>query len=209
MTLSHSLLSSKPQGPKPRLFLILLFLTVFLAGCAQAGQMADQPRYDPLEASAFFADGVSARTFPQGVVAYSAENPGGGPETTGLDEQGQPLQGFPVEINQDLVAVGQEQYDIYCVPCHGPAGAGDGKATLFAFPKPPDLLGETSRALSNGDIFGIITHGRGLMYPYGYRVKAPERWAIIAYMRAMQLHNGAVNPSELTETDLSQLGTQP
>jgi len=190
------------------LTLAALAAALLMTGCAEAGQMHSQPRYDPLEASSFFADGRSARVPVDGTVPYSDVSPNS-PELTGLDEAGALLEGFPVEINAELVQLGQERYDIYCTPCHGVTGEGNGKATQFGFPKPPSLLDTASREMTTGQLFQIITEGRGDMFPYGYRVKPNERWAVIAYMRAMQLKNGQVTPQELTPAELDQIGGQP
>ena len=86
--------------------------------------------------------------------------------------------------------------------------AQDGHVTAL-FPKPPSLLADNAKALTDGQIFEIITNGRGNMFPYGYRVKPNERWAVIAYVRAMQLKNGAVNAKDLTPDEINQLGSQP
>lgn len=183
---------------------------LLLSACQQAGQMRDQPRYDPLEASALFPDGRSARPALPGTVSYRPEGAPDAPALTGLDESGRPLQGFPEPLTQEMLALGQKRYNIFCVPCHGPAGAGDGTVTKLGFPQPPDLLtGAAATTLSNGEIFQIVTDGRGQMFSYGYRVKPPERWAVIAYVRALQLKNGPVDPQTLTPEDLSQLENMP
>jgi mono/diheme cytochrome c family protein len=192
------------------LIVLAAFAALLLAGCQETGTMVDQPRYDPYEASPLFADGRSARPLQPGTVAYAAEGSlnANDPALTGLDETGQPAQGFPASVTVDdkLLAKGQERFDIYCIPCHGPAGEGNGKVTGFGFGKPPSLLADQAKALTNGDIFQIITNGRGKMWPYGYRVKADERWAVIAYVRALQLKNGAIKASDLTPADLQQIG---
>lgn len=172
--------------------------------------MYDQPRYDPLEASALFPDGRSARSYPAGTVPYAeGTSSPNDPALTGKTLTGELVKGSPVKVDTALVTLGQERYNIYCIPCHGPAGKGDGKVIPFGFPKPPDLTGDTVKALSAGDIFNVIANGKGNMYPYGYRVKPNERWAIISYIRALQLKNGAVKPAELTPDQLNQIGSQP
>lgn len=182
---------------------------LMLAGCAQSGQMVDQPRYDPLSASDFLPNGQSAQNIPVGAVAYSATSSPNDPLLTAQDASGQPYKGFPMPVNKELVELGKERFDIYCVPCHGPNGEGDGKVVAFQFPKPPSLLAPESMALTNFDIFSIIADGKGKMFSYGYRVKPYERWAVIAYIRALQLKNGAVTPQELTQDQLNQIGSQP
>jgi mono/diheme cytochrome c family protein len=190
------------------LIVVAAFAALLLAGCQETGQMRDQPRYDPLEASSLFADGRSARPLQPGTVPYTAEGSPNDQALTGLDETGQPAQGFPasVTVDEKLLAKGEERFNIFCVPCHGPAGEGNGKVTGFGFGKPPSLLADPAKALTDGDIFQIITIGRGKMWPYGYRVKADERWAVISYVRALQLKNGAVKASDLTPADLQQIG---
>ena len=182
---------------------------VLLAGCAETGQMHDQARYDPLEPSELFADGRSARPYQPGTVPYMEEGSPNSPELTGLTESGEALEGLPVTVDQELVLLGQERYEIYCTPCHGATGEGNGRVVGYGFPKPPSLLTDEARALTSGDYFQIITEGRGNMFPYGYRVKPAERWAVIAYIRALQLRNGEVTPQELTPDELNQIGEQP
>lgn len=191
------------------LAVILALSLLFLSGCAEIGQMRDQPRYDPLQESDFFADGSSARLPPAGAVPYFAEGSPADPALTGVDEKGALLTRFPVAVTTELVVEGQERFNIYCVPCHGPKGEGNGKVTGLGFPKPPSLLTNEAKALTDGDLFKVITEGKGKMFPYGYRVKPLERWAVIAYIRAMQLNNGEVNPAELSPEELRQLGGQP
>jgi mono/diheme cytochrome c family protein len=179
---------------------------LLLAGCQQTGSMIDQPRYDPYQASPLFADGRSARPLVEGAVPYSPDGKANDPAVTGLDDAGQPVQGFPVEVNADLVAQGEERFGIFCVPCHGPAGDGKGRVTQYGFEAPPSLLADDAKALTNGAIFNIITHGQNKMWPYGFRVKPAERWAVIAYVRALQLKNGAVKSGDLTPADIQQIG---
>lgn len=193
---------------KRRIFLALALLAALslLAGCAQTGQMVYMPRYDVLEPGDLFANGSSARPFPEGVVAYTGDESPDDPAVTGLSADGAMLESLPVDVTTELVARGKERYEIFCEPCHGAVGAGDGMAVTYRFPAPPNLL---SSNLSDGEMFDVITHGRGLMFPYGYRVKPADRWAVIAYTRALQLKKGAVDPQALTPAELEQLGGQP
>lgn len=210
MTLRHFLRRMMTTGRRGLFFAMLAIAGLSLAGCAEIGTMIDQPYYRPLDASNFFADGRSARPAQPGTVPYHAgDSSPNDPALTGVNSDGQPVQGFPVIVNQDLIALGQERYSIFCTACHGPAGEGNGRATGFGMPKPPSLLGENARNLSNAEVFQIITNGKGIMFPYGYRVKPNERWAIIAYIRALQLRNGAVSAQDLSPEEVKQIGNQP
>jgi mono/diheme cytochrome c family protein len=190
---------------RQRLDLVLLSTCLLLsAGCQATGVMNVQPYNRPLSDSDFFADGRSARNLVPGTVPQTGQSVND-PAVTGLAQNGDPLTGFPVPVTNELVKRGQEIYGIYCGVCHGVDGHGDGKAVTFGFPKPPDLLGNEAKNLSNGKIFYIIANGQGKMLSYGYRVKASDRWALIAYFRAMELKNGHLT-QDLTSDELGQLG---
>jgi hypothetical protein len=222
------------RTPRRGLMILLVLASLALAGCAESGQMAEQPRYDPLEASQFFRNGQSAQQLPEGVVPFAqnrdqsvfSQEEGermspNDPILTGVDESGNPVSAFMLPVDLDLVNVGRERYAIFCTPCHGPAGEGNGVAVGFGVAKPPSLLDTNSRGLNSGELFRIITEGQGKMYPYGYRVKPGERWAIIAYIRALQLKNTqsgpadpanparAVDPASLTPAELQSIEGQP
>lgn len=179
---------------------------IFLTGCAASGDLIYQPYNRPLASSDFFADGRSARPWVPGTVAQ-IERRVDDPIMTGKDENGEILAKLPIPITNDLVKRGQERYNIYCVVCHDMDGHGKGKVVNYKFPAPPDLLGSAAVALTDGAMFNIITNGQGNMLSYGYRVKVPDRWAIIAYLRAMQLNNGHLT-QDLTPTQLQQLGNR-
>lgn len=208
MTQLHlfSILQARPV--RRWLMVVAMTAAIFLlAACDKTGQMVDQPRYDPLAPSNFFTDGRSARSLVANTVPYAAgDTSPNDPALTGLDQNGKPVVGFPQPVTKELVAKGQERYNIYCIPCHGPTGEGNGTATQFGMPKPPNFLGDQVKGLANGDIFNVITNGKGKMFSYGYRVKPDERWAVISYIRAMELKNGKVDPSTLTADELNQLG---
>lgn len=178
---------------------------MLLAGCQYTGSLRVQPYNRPLSQSDFFADGRSARNFVAGTVPQTELN-SSDPSLTGKDENGNFVTALPVPLTNDLVRRGQERYEIYCMVCHGTDGHGDGQAIAFNFPKPPDLLGDTVKALPDGQVFDVITNGKGNMYSYAYRVKAQDRWAVIAYIRAMQLKNGHLE-GDLTADELNQLET--
>ncbi len=210
MTLKHFLRSLSFSTRRDLFLALLVASSLLLVGCEQTGTMVDQPYYRPLDASDFFADGRSARPALPGTVPYYAgETSPNDPALTGMNEDGQLVEGFPVEVDQELIASGQERFDIFCIPCHGPAGEGNGRATGFGYPKPPSLLEGNSQTMTNAELFQIITKGQGVMYPYGYRVKPNERWAIIAYVRALQLRNGAVDAQDLSPEEVKQIGNLP
>ena len=185
----------------PVFLITCLFL---LMGCQATGTMDSQPYNRPLSASDFFPDGRSARAIVAGTVPQIDQRVDD-PAATGKTESGDFITNFPVPVTSELVQRGQERFGIYCVVCHGLDGQGNGKAITFGFPKPPDLLGNDVKTFANGKIFDIITNGQGNMLSYAYRVKAPDRWAIIAYLRAMQLKNGHLT-QDLSPEELQQLG---
>jgi len=182
---------------------------LFLAACAATGVMDTQARYNPLSASSAFADGRSARPAVPGTVPYYGDLSANSPIITGLDANGESYQGFPLPVTKDLVALGQQRFNIYCEPCHGATAEGNGQIIAFGFAQPPDLLGEDISTSPNGDIFAAITNGFGKMYPYGYKVNYTERWAIIAYIRAIELTEGPVDVQNLTADQIDQIGKHP
>ncbi|MEZ4869164.1 MAG: cytochrome c [Caldilineaceae bacterium] len=155
---------------------------LWLTGCA--GRMVDQPKIDPLEASTFFSDGKSARDLVPNTVARG-EPITDAFLTTGVVD-GAPAQTFPFRITQGVLLRGQERYNIYCSPCHGLDGYGDGIVVQRGFTPPPSYHIDRLRNAPPGYFFGVITNGFGSMYSYGDRVPPADRWAIIAYIRALQ-----------------------
>jgi mono/diheme cytochrome c family protein len=182
-----------------------LFLALVLAGCRD---MEQQPRYDPLEPSTFFADGRSARPLPTGVVPRSAEKSfpvENRIALTGMDDQGNPVTTIPMTVTLDTVKRGQERYNIYCSPCHGLDGYGQGMIVQRGFSPPPSFYSDRLRSAPDGHFYDVITNGFGTMYSYAYRIKPQDRWAIVAYIRALQLSQGAAL-NELSPEDLQKLG---
>jgi mono/diheme cytochrome c family protein len=166
----------------------VLLLVAFLVACS--GDMRDQPRYEPLEQSEFFADGSSARLPVQGSVSWDepVENPF---LTTGSSEDGEFLEAYPFDITLEVIERGRERYDIFCSPCHGLDGYGQGMIVQRGFSPPPSLHTDRLRQMPAGQIFDVITHGFGQMYSYAERIEVPDRWAIVAYIRSLQLSQNA------------------
>jgi mono/diheme cytochrome c family protein len=165
-------------------FALCAFLT---AGCDKL--MFDQPKYKPFRPSAFFADGMSARQIVSGTVARGTVHDGD-PVFTG-EENGQLVAVMPVTVTPELIKRGQERFNIYCTPCHGATGEGNGMIVRRGFPAPPSYHIDRLRSAPDGHFFSVITNGFGRMYEYGTRVPVADRWAIIAYIRALQLSQHA------------------
>jgi mono/diheme cytochrome c family protein len=170
------------------LTLCFLLLALALSGCQK--DMADQPKYEPLEASSFFPDGRSARPIIADTVTFDHSIPVDGYET-GRDANGELLESIPVDVTVEVLERGQEQYDIFCTPCHGYDGTGRGSATQRGFPGPPSFHTGRLREAPAGHFYEVISNGFGLMYAYGDRVQPDDRWAIVAYIRALQLSQNA------------------
>jgi len=160
-------------------------LLVLCAGCRL--DMHVQPRYNPYDPSDFFGDGQSARLPVAGTVPR-------GDLTLGPNEllytgklNGQPADAFPYPVTKEIVERGRERYNVFCSPCHGFSGDGDGMIVQRGFRRPPSLHEDRLRTAPAGHYFDVISNGFGVMYPYGYRVAPRDRWAIIAYVRALQL----------------------
>ncbi len=169
-----------------------LSLCVFvLAACDM--NMRDQPRHEALEGSDFFDDGRSARPIEPNTVArgnlridrHLYE---------GVDENGDFVETFPFPVTSEVLDQGQEQYEIFCTPCHDGVGNGRGKIVQRGMPQPSSFHDDRLLESANGYYYSVITDGFGRMYSYSSRIKPEDRWAIIAYIRALQLsQNATVN----------------
>jgi len=177
--------SSASGGGRRRLpvALVALLLTLLLAGCRQ--DMHDQAKYEPLEASALFADGASSRVPPAYTVARGAPDPTD-PAVSGLLADGEWIDELPVALDAALLERGRERFDIYCSPCHDRLGSGRGMIVLRGFYQPPTYHQDRLREAPVGYLFEVITNGYGLMSGYGSQVKPRDRWAIAAWIRVLQ-----------------------
>jgi mono/diheme cytochrome c family protein len=155
---------------------ILLGLAVLLAGCDRS--MTQQKRYDTYAAATIWPDGTSARPLPEHVVAQG-------------DLARHAAAARPPPATPQVLARGRERFGIFCAPCHGVAGDGDGVIVQRGFPAPPSFHLPRLRAATAAHIYGVISEGYGAMYPYAARIKPRDRWAIIAYVRALQLQRHA------------------
>jgi mono/diheme cytochrome c family protein len=105
---------------------------------------------------------------------------------TGKKEDGSFGRGFPIKVSQDLMKKGKEKYDIFCIACHGATGDGNGITKKYGMVATPSYHDERMRTMPEGEIYNTITHGKNLMGSYGAKLRYEERWAIVAYVRALQ-----------------------
>jgi mono/diheme cytochrome c family protein len=158
------------------------------AGCRQ--DMHDQPKYIPLRESTFFADARSARPIVAGTVARGQLRDDELLYTGKVD--GADATMFPFAIDERVMARGRERFDIYCSPCHGRTGLGDGMVVRRGYRAPPSLHQDRLRNAPAGHFFDVVSNGFGAMPDYAGQIRPDDRWAIVAYIRALQLSEHAV-----------------
>ena len=181
--------------------LAIALLALLLSACQN--NMRNQPRYKPLARSEFFPDGMASRPIPPNTIPQSLELQEG-PFYTGRDEAGQLVQQIPVSLTLQILERGQERYDIFCSPCHGFVGDGQGMIVQRGFAAPPSFNTDRLRQTPAGHYFDVITNGFGQMYAYAYRIEPADRWAIVAYIRALQLSQN-IQQQDLPPDILQQL----
>jgi mono/diheme cytochrome c family protein len=174
--------------------LAALAAAVALVGCEKlARNMYDGAKEKPLRPSASFEDGNSSRPRVEGTVEHArgilAATSSG---RTGREAEDRRLAAeraatMPYAIDRALLARGRERFDIYCAPCHSRLGDGDGMVARRGFPHPPSYHIDRLRNAPDRHFYDVITNGYGVMYPYADRVGPEDRWAIVAYIRALQL----------------------
>lgn len=162
-------------------------LVVSMAACRQ--DMHDQPKYTALQASDFFADGAASRPLVANTVARGHLDEDRLLHTGKQGEAGATV--FPFPVTEQVMARGQERFDVYCSPCHGRTGLGDGMVVRRGFPRPPMLSEQRLIDAPVGHFVDVITNGFGVMSDYAAQVRPEDRWAIAAYVRALQLSAGA------------------
>ena len=173
--------------PNPFRLLAVLGACFVLSACRQ--DMHDAPRYDPLEASTFFRDGRSARTLVSNTVARGSLR-----EDEHLYQgkvDGELTNTFPMPVTAELLARGRERFNVFCSPCHGRTGQGNGMVVQRGFRAPPSYHEERLRNAPAGYFFDVMTNGFGAMSDYAAQVPVADRWAISAYIRALQLSQRA------------------
>ena len=172
---------------KPSIWSPVLLLLA-LTACRQ--DMHDQPKYIPLRQSDFFADGRSERQIIEGTIPRGHLDD----DTafyTGKAADGKPLDTFPFAVTKADIQRGQDRFNVYCSPCHGLLGKGDGMIVQRGFRQPPSYHTDRLRQVPNGYIYDVITNGFGAMQDYSAQIQPRDRWAIVAYVRALQLSQNA------------------
>ena len=164
--------------------LALLAVVSLLAGCRQ--DMHDQPKLQAFEASAFFDDGMASRQLPAGTVPWGQlrDDPH---MYQGKDENGELVDALPMELTRELVERGRTRYEIYCSVCHDSVGGGRGMIVRRGYKQPPPFYEQRLKDMPAGYFFDVMTAGFGLMSSYAKQIPVEDRWAIVAYVRALQL----------------------
>ena len=146
--------------------------------------MDRQPKFRPQSESVFFADGRADRMPVTGTIPMEQPVDDSYFATGKMRESWG--DGLPIKVTQQVIERGQERFQINCVVCHGATGQGNGIVSQFGLAGVANLQSDRLRAIEDGQIFDTITHGKGLMGAYS-QIKVEDRWAIIAYLRALQL----------------------
>ena len=171
---------------KSSLLATLCLFALAFAGCGNTlrQDMANQPRHNPLSPAGFFQDGRSERPIIENTVAHgSIKN-----DALFVPKDSN---AFPLPLTQELLERGQDRYAIFCSPCHGLQGDGQGMVTLRGMKHPPSYHQERLRNEPNGYLYDVATNGFGAMNGYSAQLTPRDRWAIIAYVRALQLSRNA------------------
>jgi mono/diheme cytochrome c family protein len=223
-------MTSKDRSFLAARLLLCVLTAIALAGCERGmHEMYDQPKDKPLTFSPLWADGNSSRPQVPGTQPYSAGAlagttsgrmnrvapvPPAGP-VSGVDAGGKPLaqtgaaaspgHSNPLPITMKLLERGRQRFNIYCAPCHSRVGDGDGMIVERGFPHPPSYHTAALRNAPDSHFYKVISDGYGVMYSYADRISPHDRWAIVAYIRALQLSQHAPK-SDLSAKDLQELG---
>lgn len=175
---------------RPRLWRVagLAALVLLSVGCRQ--DMHDQAKYKTYKASTFFPDGKSARPLPAHTVArgFLREDT---EFYTGLDAARQPVAEFPFEVTAEVLHRGQQRFNIFCTPCHDRVGTGNGMIVKRGYKQAASFHQDRLREVGPGYFVNVMTEGFGTMPSYAKQIPPRDRWAIAAYIRALQLSQNA------------------
>lgn len=199
-------------------WLLLTAVLLMTSACGVRFDMQDQPRYRSYKKSDFFSDGRASRDFPEGTVARGLLKENKALHTGKIDNPNANAQAesttnaagntivtsfpnaideFPVPVTKELVERGQERYNIYCIVCHGPVGSGDGMIVRRGFSPPPTYHDDRLRNAPVGHFFDVITNGWGKMNGYAAQIPAADRWAIVSYIRTLQVSQNPEQTSKM------------
>lgn len=199
-TATQPTISRFHSSPMGKWMILSALILTALGGCHQ--DMYDQPKQKPLSKSSFYADGLAARPLPEGTIARGEAR---------LDEQlytgkvsGKFAADFPFPVTHDVLRRGQDRFNTFCAPCHGRLGDGMGMIVQRGFPQPKSYHSDSLRAQPTGYFFDVVTNGFGRMYSYAPSVPVNDRWAIVAYIRALQ-YSQHTSLQELTDAERNHL----
>ena len=161
--------------------------TLVLAGCRQ--DMHDQPKFFPQRGTDFYADGRSVRPQVANTVARNQLH-GDGYFYTGMNA-GKEGDALPFPVTMQVLERGQERYNVYCTPCHSRVGNGGGMIVQRGYSPAGDLTGDRLSAAPLGHYFNVMSNGYGSMPDYAAQLTPADRWAVAAYLRALQLSQNA------------------
>jgi hypothetical protein len=184
---------------------VLVLALFFLSGCRS--EMYDQARFKPYHATGFFEDGTSARPLVSGTVPQHDPKERGSASAEHFEtgkSAGKLAETLPFPVDRPVLERGQGRYRIFCTPCHDELGYGRGMIVRRGFNPPPSYHSDEVRKKPVGHYFDVMTRGYGTMYSYASRISPRDRWAIAAYIRALQLSQHAV-ASELPPEDRVRL----
>lgn len=183
-------------------YAIALLAVLLAGGCRQ--DMHDQPRYRLNGSAALFSDGRAARPAVKGSVARGLL------KTDAALWEGKagdkPVDQFPFPVTREVIARGRDRYNIYCSPCHGLTGYGDGVIVTRGLKNPPSYHTDALRDQPVGHFYNVITNGNGSMLSYASRIPVNDRWAIVAYIRVLQQSQN-VKFAELSREDQEKVRT--
>ena len=197
-------------------YILALGGVILLSGCTRDGHfqpvsMWNESRLKPLEESPMAEAESSSRPLVPGTVPRG-EVPTEDPSTAGRIGN-QLVTKFPFPITKDILARGQERFNIYCSPCHSRLGDGQGVVVKRGFPHPPDYAIPRLRNAPVGHFYNVMTNGYGIMYSYAYRVAPSDRWAIAAYIRLLQASRPVTPVDKYAEERIraraTGIGTRP
>ena len=180
----------------------IAFLT--LTACRQ--DMQNEPRYKPLAGSDFFADQRSARPQVEGTVARGHLRIDEARYVGKMD--GEDIDQFPIPIAKADIERGETRFNIYCTPCHGRLGDGNGMVVMRGFRQPPSFYSDRLRNAPVGHFFDVVSNGFGSMASYASRIQSDDRWRLIAYIRALQLSESA-SINDVPQDQRQNLAVEP